>query len=69
MGAVVPEDAGGQGQAVDVSTLHCEGEVKQAEFDFVEKDLPPGNHAYWVRVVQTDFHRAWTSPIFVDVLN
>ncbi len=62
-------DAGGQGQAVGVSTLHCEGEVKQAEFDFVEKDLLPGNHAYWVRVVQTDFHRAWTSPIFVDVSN
>ncbi len=61
-------DAGGEGQAVSVSTLHSEGNTAHEEFDFVEQDLKPGNHAYYVRVVQADFHRAWSSPIYVDLL-
>jgi hypothetical protein len=52
---------------VSVSTLHSEGDTAHAEFDFVEEDLKPGSHAYYVRVVQADFHRAWSSPIYVDV--
>jgi len=31
-------------------------------------DVPPaGEHAYWLRVIQEDGHRAWTSPAFVVV--
>jgi hypothetical protein len=62
-------DAGGEGQAVSVSTLHSDGETAHAEFDFVEEDLKPGSHAYYVRVVQADLHRAWSSPIYVDLLS
>jgi len=61
-------DAGNEGQAVLISTQHCEGQSTVAEFDFTEADIRPGLHMYWVRVLQTDFHRAWTSPIFVKVL-
>lgn len=61
-------DAGGEGQGVSVSTLHCSGDITQVGFDFKESDLGPGSHAYWVRVVQADFHRAWTSPIYVNML-
>jgi hypothetical protein len=60
-------DAGELDQSVTVSTLHSDGEVSHAEFDFTEEDLKPGSHAYFVRVVQGNFHRAWTSPIYVDV--
>ncbi len=61
-------DAGGEGQAVSVSTLHSEGDKADAEFDFVEEGLKTGNHVYYVRVVQADFHRAWSSPIYVDLV-
>jgi hypothetical protein len=60
-------DAGGLEKSVSVSTLHCEGDKQEARFDFVEEGLKPGVHAYWLRVVQQDFHRAWTSPIYVDM--
>lgn len=59
-------DAGGVEQAVRVTTVHADGEIDRAEFSVVEEELEPGEHAYWVRVVQRDFHRAWSSPIYVD---
>ncbi len=60
-------DAGGEGQSVSVSTLHSEGDTAHAEVDFVQEGIKPGSHAYYVRVVQADFHRAWSSPIYVNV--
>lgn len=56
---------GGLEQAVRVTTLHTVGDVTDATFDFIEPDLAPGDHVYFVRVVQSDFHRAWSSPIYV----
>lgn len=60
-------DAGGESQNVQVSTLHSTGDICEAEFDFKDEDIQQGSHAYWVRLVQADFHRAWTSPIYVDI--
>jgi hypothetical protein len=60
-------DAGQLDQSVSVTTQHSSGEVSHAEFDSTEADLKPGSHAYYVRVVQRDFHRAWTSPIYVEL--
>ena len=60
-------DAGESDQSVTVSTLHSEGKVCHAEFEFAEKALKPGSHAYYVRVVQKNFHRAWSSPIYIEV--
>lgn len=57
----------GLGQAVRATTLHPVGDVCDAELDFVEDDLRLGEHAYYVRVVQSDFHRAWSSPIYVKL--
>jgi hypothetical protein len=34
---------------------------------FVDAGPPAGEHAYWVRVRQSDGAAAWSSPIFVDV--
>lgn len=56
---------GGLEQSVRATTLHAVGDIADATLDFVEPDLPPGDHAYFVRVVQSDFHRAWSSPIYV----
>ena len=58
---------GGLDQSVRASTMHCEGDVCDVTIDdVVEDNLEPGSHAYFVRVVQRDFHRAWSSPVYVD---
>jgi len=60
-------DLGGLEQWVGASTLHTSGDVLDAEFDFLDETAAPGERAYWVRVEQTDGHRAWSSPIYVTV--
>jgi hypothetical protein len=60
-------DAGGERQAVHLSTLHSSGDICEAEFDFKDENSRHGSHAYWVKLVQTDFHMAWTSPIYVEI--
>ena len=58
---------GGLDQTVSASTMHCEGDTCDLTIDdVVEENLEPGSHAYFVRVVQRDFHRAWSSPIYID---
>jgi hypothetical protein len=59
-------DAGGEGQAVRATTLHPEGDVTEVAFDLLEEGLEPGAHAYWLRVEQTNFHLAWSSPVYLD---
>lgn len=64
------------------SYIHVVGDLdQQVEVSWVSTDLGPmeaflewedstatvGTHAYWVRLLQTDTHAAWTSPIFVTV--
>ena len=43
------------------------GDVLDAEFTFLDETAATGERAYWVRVEQTDGHRAWSSPIYVTV--
>jgi hypothetical protein len=59
-------DLGGLEQYVAASTLHTDNGACDAEFEYVDEKPADGEQAYWVRVVQTDFHRAWSSPIYVD---
>jgi hypothetical protein len=58
---------GGIGQKVMVTTLHHEGESMDTNFTFTHDKAGPGEHAYWVRIKQSDFHRAWSSPIYIDI--
>ncbi len=66
-GEDIQRDFGGVGQMVRATTLHSDGEVADATVDYLDPDLGPGEHAYFIRVVQADFHRAWSSPIYVDL--
>ena len=59
-------ELGGLQQYVTASTLHTDGGTYDAEFDYVDDAPSYPEQAYWVRVVQTDFHRAWSSPIYVE---
>ena len=40
---------------------------REVAFSFKEKELAPGSHPYWVRVVQTDGAKAWASPIYIEI--
>jgi hypothetical protein len=63
----INQSFGGLDQTVSASTMHCEGDICDFTInDVVEENLEPGSHAYFIRVVQRDFHRAWSSPIYVD---
>ncbi|MAO55267.1 MAG: hypothetical protein CMM61_06195 [Rhodospirillaceae bacterium] len=57
---------GGLEQYVTASTLHTEGGALDTTFTFIDEAPEGPEQAYWVRVVQTDFHRGWSSPIFVE---
>jgi len=35
------------------------------QFDFTDRTMPAGRHAYWVRVMQEDTEMAWSTPIWV----
>jgi hypothetical protein len=59
---------GGLDQAVRASTRHATGTVRDATIDVAENALSTGAHAYWLRVIQRDFHRAWSSPIYVNLV-
>ena len=39
----------------------------EAAFTFRDKDLAQGCNPYWVRVLQTDGGKAWSSPIYVEM--
>jgi hypothetical protein len=44
--------------------------LRYASFDLeYELDENPGEHAYWVKVLQDDGNAAWSSPIFVEQKN
>jgi hypothetical protein len=57
---------GGLEQSLKASTRHCEGDEHDATFEFVDEKADGGEQAYWIRVTQTDSHRAWSSPIYID---
>jgi len=60
-------DAGAEQRGVVITTRHLAGEQCDASFNFHDDSVEPGSRAYWVRAIQSDFHRAWTSPIYVSV--
>ncbi|MEX0694304.1 MAG: DUF3604 domain-containing protein [Rhodospirillales bacterium] len=59
-------DFGGLEQQLVASTNHVEGDVCDVPFEWTDNNPPAQEQAYWVRVVQTDFHRGWTSPVYLD---
>ena len=65
-GGPIIVQAGGVGQEVRVSRAITGARSKQTSFEFVDADIRPGLNAYYVRVVQVDDGRAWSSPVFVD---
>lgn len=57
---------GGLEQQLTAGTLHTVGDVCDVPFSFIDENPVAQEQAYWIRVVQTDFHRGWTSPVYLE---
>ena len=60
-------DAGGVDQKVEIEWIHPEPGPVAASFEWEDAGAPTGEHAYWVRLLQSDTHAAWSSPIYATV--
>ncbi|MBT3605871.1 MAG: hypothetical protein HN521_22630 [Candidatus Latescibacteria bacterium] len=50
---------------VQIGPAPTEDSSKSAALSFTDTSPLSGEQAYWVRVTQTDRHRAWSSPIYI----
>ena len=60
---VIP--AGGVQRRIEIGPAPSVDTPLSATESFEDNDPHDGEHAYWVRITQTDRHRAWSSPIYV----
>jgi len=59
-------DAGGLDRRLEITRAPSESTSPSARETFIDTSPLAGRHAYWIRVIQTDRHRAWSSPIYVE---
>lgn len=62
----VSRDAGRVDQKVEVSLARAVHGPGEADFTFVDEEVEPGTHPYYVRVMQEDGEMAWSSPLYID---
>lgn len=60
-------DVVGPDRSVELRWLPERDAPRSLRTTFADPAPPPGTHAYWVRVRQSDGSFAWTSPIFVTM--
>lgn len=60
-------EAGGVGLKATVEAMPDVSGPKDLSFAWTDAEASGGEHAYWIRVLQEDGHKAWTSPVFVTV--
>ena len=58
-------DAGGVGRHVSVGPAPREDGPRHVELSYKDSEPVEGCTPYWVRVVQVDLERAWSSPVYV----
>lgn len=61
-------EAGGLGQRVEISRVPPQELPVSVSFSFTDHEVGPGTDCYWVRVVQSDGEKAWSSPLFIERL-
>ena len=59
-------EAGEIEQRVVVSRIPADEGPIQTSFEYTDHDVRPGINPYYVRVVQSDGEKAWSSPIYVN---
>ncbi|MFX1423018.1 MAG: DUF3604 domain-containing protein [Promethearchaeota archaeon] len=59
-------EAGGIDQKVEISYLSEKPASNHVTFEYTDREVNQGVNAYYVRVLQDDGEKAWSSPIFVN---
>ncbi|NPD87180.1 MAG: DUF3604 domain-containing protein [Asgard group archaeon] len=59
-------DAGKFEQKVEVSRISGKATPTSVKFEFTDQNMKLGVNAYYVRVVQSNGEKAWSSPIFIN---
>lgn len=60
-------DAGRLGQRIEVGRSPATDGPWEARFEHVDDGASPGLNTYWVRVIQVDQEKAWSSPVWVNL--
>jgi len=60
-------DCGGLNRRIELSAAPASTCPQSVSISFTDPDPLSGENAYWIRLTQTDRHRAWSSPIYVTV--
>jgi hypothetical protein len=50
---------------IEIGPAPQENSAQSVTLSITDTSPLSGEHPYWVRVTQTDRHRAWSSPIYV----
>jgi hypothetical protein len=58
-------DAGDLDRRIEIGPAPQENSAQSVTLSITDTSPLSGEHPYWVRVTQTDRHRAWSSPIYV----
>ncbi len=58
-------DCGGLDRYIEIGLAPSDASPLGVELQYMDESPLPGEHAYWVRVVQIDRQRAWSSPVYV----
>lgn len=65
LGAGHALNLGGSSQIVRLEPGRAGG-PREAAVEHTDRGVEPGVNAYWVKVLQSDFEMAWSSPVFLD---
>lgn len=63
--AAIVTDAGGFNRRVEVGPAPDPAGARGVRFTYRDVDVPPGWNPYWIRVIQVDRSRGWSSPVYV----
>jgi hypothetical protein len=58
-------EAGGLERRLELGPAPTADSSHSGQAEFEDTSHSASEHAYWVRIIQTDRHRAWSSPVYV----
>jgi hypothetical protein len=59
-------EAGKIDQKVEISRISEQKTPHNVKFNYTDQNMKPGVNAYYVKVLQSDGEKAWSSPIFMN---
>ncbi|MHA2304436.1 MAG: DUF3604 domain-containing protein [Candidatus Hodarchaeales archaeon] len=62
-------DAGKIDQKVEVSRAPEKDPPSHVKFEFTDEEVKPGMNPYYIRVLQNDGEKAWSSPLYINYIS